>query len=148
MNLTDIRNLLSDKGLKVTPQRTAVLETIIKMKNHPTADQVIEHVRESFPNLATGTVYKILDVFFEKGMIRKVKTDKDIMRYDADIEPHHHLYCLESDRIEDYTDIELSHLLNDYFNNKKIPGFRIEDVKLQIIGRFQGEKQMNSTCCE
>ena len=69
-------------------------------------------------------------------LIKKVKTEKDIMRYDAVMESHHHLYCSESDRIEDYKDNELNELLEKYFEKKKIPDFKIEDIKLQIIGKF------------
>jgi len=58
-----IRHKLSEKGLRVTPQRIAILETIYQLDNHPTADQIIEEVRKSHPNLAPGTVYK---GFFQK----------------------------------------------------------------------------------
>jgi Fur family peroxide stress response transcriptional regulator len=47
------------------------------------------------------------------------------------------LYFSESDRIEDYNDPDLDSLLEEYFKNKKIPNFRIEDIKLQIIGKYQ-----------
>ncbi len=58
------------------------------------------------------------------------------MRYDAGLEKHHHLYCSDSSRIEDYFDEELNHWIDDYFSKKKIPGFNVEDVKVQVIGRF------------
>ena len=58
------------------------------------------------------------------------------MRYDAIIEKHHHLYCSESDRIEDFYDDELNEIIDNYLKNKKIPNFKIEDIKLQIVGKF------------
>lgn len=137
MKTRDIRNDLTSKGLRVTPQRVAILEAIIKLKNHPTADNIIDFIKENHPNIATGTVYKVLDALAEKGLINKVKTDRDIMRYDAIVEPHHHLYSAESDRIEDYFDEVLNTLLSDYFKKKKIPDFKIKDIKLQIIGNFK-----------
>jgi Fur family transcriptional regulator, peroxide stress response regulator len=130
------RDKLTEKGLKVTPQRIAILEAIIKLNNHPTADNIIEYIRESHPNIATATVYKVLEALAENGLIKKVKTEKDIMRYDAFIEKHHHLYCSDSDRIEDYLDNELNGLLEKHFEKKRIPGFKIEDINLQIIGKF------------
>ncbi len=136
METKEIRNHLMEKGLKVTPQRIAILEAITRLKNHPTAEQIIEFIRKNHPNIATGTVYKVLDTFAENGLIKRVKTEKDIMRYDAIIENHHHLYCSHSDRIEDYRDDNLNELLENYFKEKGIPGFKIEDVKLQIIGKF------------
>lgn len=137
MNNSVARMKLMERGLKVTPQRTAVLNAMLSMRDHPTADQVIDYIRGKYPNIATGTVYKILETLTLHKIIRKVNTDRDIMRYDAFLDPHHHLYCKESERIEDYDDEELNSLLGDYFEKKSIPGFIIEDIKLQITGKFQ-----------
>ena len=136
MKITEIRYKLIEKGLKVTPQRIAILEAIINLNNHPTADNIIDYIRNNHPNIATATVYKVLDALAANELIKKVKTEKDIMRYDAVMESHHHLYCSESDRIEDFIDTELNEMIEKYFEKKKIPDFKIEDVKLQIIGKF------------
>jgi len=134
--IESIRNKFSEKGLKITPQRVVILEAIYKLNNHPTADNIIEYIRESHPNIATGTVYKVLETLVENDLIKKVTTDKDVMRYDGIIENHHHLYCSECDLIEDYKDEELDKLLQDHFKNKNIKGFKIEDIVLQIRGTF------------
>ncbi len=131
----EIRSKFLEKGLKITPQRIVILEAIYKLNNHPTADSIIEYIRESHPNIATGTAYKVLDTLVENGVIRRVKTDKDIMRYDAILENHHHIYYSDSESIEDYFDNELNELLEKYFQEKEIPDFKIEDIKLQIIGK-------------
>jgi len=136
MPAKEIRNKLSTKGLKITPQRIAILEAIEKLNNHPTAENIIEYIRRNHPNIATATVYKVLDALASNNLIKKVKTDRDIMRYDAITENHHHLYCAESDRIEDYFDTELNEMIGDYFAKKGIPDFEIDDIKLQIIGKF------------
>jgi Fur family transcriptional regulator, peroxide stress response regulator len=133
-------NKLIEKGLKVTPQRIAILEAIVKLNNHPTVENIIEYIRKNHPNIATATVYKVLDALVSNDLIKKVKTERGIMRYDAIIESHHHLYCSDSDRIEDYRDNELNELLERYFETKGIPDFKIEDIKLQIIGQFINSK--------
>jgi Fur family peroxide stress response transcriptional regulator len=132
----EISSKLVEKGLKVTPQRIAIYEAIITLSNHPTAENIIEYIRKNHPNISVATVYKVLDVLVENELIKKVKTEKDIMRYDAFMENHHHIYCSDSDRIEDYVDNELNKLLEKYFEEKKIPDFKIEDIKLQIIGKY------------
>jgi Fur family peroxide stress response transcriptional regulator len=136
MNAGEIREKIIEKGLKVTPQRIAILEAIVKLNNHPSADNIIDYIRKNHPNIATATVYKVLEALVENGLIKKVKTEKDIMRYDAFLEKHHHLYSSDSDRIEDYLDDELNEILGRHFEKKGIPGFKIEDIKLQIIGKF------------
>ncbi len=131
-----IKEKLKEQGLKVTPQRMAILEAIYELNNHPTAENIIAFIRKTHPNIATGTVYKVLDVLVEKKLIKRIKTEKDIMRYDGILEPHHHLFSSESDRIEDYSDKKLDELLKEYFKKKRIPGFKIEEIKLQINGKF------------
>lgn len=135
VKIEDIRNKLADKGLKITPQRINILEAIYKLNNHPTADNIIEQIRERYPNIATGTVYKVLDTLVENKIISRVKTDRDVMRYDGIIENHHHLYCSDCDWIEDYVDDELNEILKKYFEKKEFPGFKIEDIVLQIRGK-------------
>lgn len=124
-------------GLKVTPQRIAVLDALKAINGHPTADNVIEFIRKNHPHISAGTIYKTLETFTEKGLTKKVKTAKDLMRYELAAQLHHHLYCINSDRIEDYFDNELNEILSNYFKSKSIPNFTIEDIKLQITGVFK-----------
>jgi Fur family peroxide stress response transcriptional regulator len=134
--ITFFREKLQEKGLKVTPQRVAIYDAIVKLNNHPTAENVIEYIKAYHPNISVGTVYKVLDSLVENNLLKKVKTEKDIMRYDAVLSNHHHLYCAETDRIEDYEDEKLNAIINDYFNANLIKNFRVQDIKLQITGKF------------
>ena len=131
-----IRDKLQEKGLKVTPQRVAIFDAIVKLRNHPTADNIIDYIGYNHPNISVGTVYKVLDSLVENNLVKKVKTERDIMRYDAIMTNHHHLYCAETDRIEDFVDDKLNHLLTEYFRKNKIKNFNIQDIKLQITGNF------------
>ena len=47
----ELRNKLVAKGLKVTPQRLVILEAIIQLHNHPTAEHILEN------RLADGAVF-------------------------------------------------------------------------------------------
>ena len=136
----EIIDLLTQNNLKITPQRIAVLEVLMGLRNHPSAENILEHVRRRNPHVTMGTVYKILDIFTEKGIVKKVKTDTGHMRYDPVREKHHHLYCRESDRIEDFFDEDLDTIINKYLENKRIPNFRVSDFKLHITGTFTNKK--------
>ncbi len=142
-DLLNIRNKISKKGLKVTPQRMRVLETIYKLGNHPTAENIISYIRKSDPNIGSGTVYKVLETLVETNIINKVKTEKDAMRYDGILEKHHHLYCKQCDHIEDYANEELDDLLKTFFEKNKIDNFTIDDIKLNISGNFIIHKDQN-----
>jgi len=47
---------------------------------------------------------------------------------------------MDSMRIEDYYDEELNRWIEAYFNSKEIPGFRISDVRVQIVGEFSDQQ--------
>jgi Fur family peroxide stress response transcriptional regulator len=131
---------LKSISLKVTPQRLAVLEALSSLRNHPTAENIKEYVVKNHPSVAVGTIYKTLETFVEKGLVKKVKTEKDVMRYDAILEKHHHLYCEDSEHIEDFFDDKLNSMLEEYFKKKKIPNFKVKETKLQIIGTFNNKQ--------
>jgi Fur family peroxide stress response transcriptional regulator len=137
MKYEQLKEKLAANNLKITPQRIAVLEAVNKLQNHPSTERVIAHIQKSHPNIAIGTVYKILETFAQKGIISKVNTSQEKMRYDAITQKHHHLYSIDDDHIEDYFDEDLNDMLEKYFDQKKIPGFRIQDIRVEIRGAFQ-----------
>lgn len=139
-NKSGYQLLLKNCGLRVTPQRIAVLEAVYDLKNHPSSDDIARYVKDHHPNIAVGTIYNILDSLVKADILKRVKTERGAMLYDAITEKHHHLYCSESDKIEDYYDQELDDILNDFFEKKKISGFEIEDIKLQLVGKFKNDK--------
>lgn len=131
-----VRKALNSNGLKVTPQRIAVYNAILELKNHPDTDQIIEKVTESNPTISGGTIYKTLITFAEHNIIGRIKTDSGRMRFDHITENHHHLYDKSTDRIEDFYDEELSLIISDYLKKKKMSGFELADINLQINGKF------------
>ncbi len=128
--------LLSEHGLKITPQRIAILDVIMALNCHPTADVICDHLRINHPHISIGTIYKTLDAFLSKGIIEKVLTESDTARYDRVHDKHHHLYCAETERVEDYFDDQLYQMVNDYLRKKRIKNFKMKDFKIQITGKF------------
>ena len=135
-SISQIKEKLVEKELKVTPQRIAILEAIYTLKNHPTVEMIMDFIKDTHPSIASATVYKVLDTLVDKQLIKRVKTDKDSMRYDGILENHHHLFCSESEEIKDYMNEELDQLLATFFKKNGIDDFKIEEIKLQINGKF------------
>ena len=96
--MRNIRQILTENGLKVTPQRVAVYDAISRMNNHPNAEAIIDFIKKQYPSIAVGTVYNTLETFAQKGIISRMKTNGDVMRYDALMHRHHHLYSTDSRR--------------------------------------------------
>jgi len=132
-----IRKYLAEKGIKVTTQRLIIYQAILELHNHPTAEEIYNKLFEKYPSVSLSTVYNTLELFVRNDIIKTVKTDNGIIRYDAILEPHHHLYCTNTNKICDYYNEELNQLLKDFFEKHKIENFSIKELKLQIIGNFK-----------
>lgn len=137
----ELKKVLGDHGLKATHQRILILEAFILSSEHPTAEMLYSQAKQKSPSLSLGTVYKTLDAFTDVGLVQKVKTDEDTVRYDAKTDSHHHIFCQKTNKIIDYEDQELEALLKDYFQRKQIENFEIEDVQLQVTGKIKDENK-------
>ena len=135
MNTQDIEDRLRSVELKVTPQRIALLKAL-HGSNHPTAEQLVEIVKQDYQSISPSTVYHILDAFVDRGLINKVFTHGDVMRYDVILRAHHHLYEENTNRMEDYFDDELFELIEKHLLKKKIPGFELSSMKIKLVGKF------------
>jgi Fur family peroxide stress response transcriptional regulator len=90
-------------GLKVTHQRTAIYGVLAATEQHPSPEEVYESVRPELPSISLATVYKVLDLFQRHGFLRKVSTEQQVARYDANMGAHHHVVCDGCGRIQDVT---------------------------------------------
>lgn len=87
--------------MKNTPQRLIVEQTVQKMHDHPTADDVYEQVLPQLPTISKATVYRILNALDEEGVLRKIRVPGSADRFDYQLSPHSHIRCVECGRIED-----------------------------------------------
>lgn len=84
-----------------TRQRQLVLEELRRRKDHPTAEEVHAEVRRHMPSISLGTVYRNLEFLADRGEIRRIVCSGKAMRFDGNVEEHHHLFCLGCGRLED-----------------------------------------------
>jgi Fur family transcriptional regulator, peroxide stress response regulator len=101
-------DVLRSHGLQVTHQRLAVYQELYNSKEeHPDAEMIYREVRKRFPMISLGTVYKTLERFAEVKLVRKVSPTTEVARYDADLTTHHHLVCLDCQRITNISQGEM-----------------------------------------
>jgi len=131
---SDIKQLLSDHGLKSTSQRIVIYEALKGLATHPTTEEVYSCIKDDHPSISLATLYKTLETFVSVGLCRKVMSKSGTMRYDRNISDHGHIYCENTEEIIDYEDCELDALLADYFSKKKINNLHIKEIKIQING--------------
>lgn len=80
-------------NLKYSRQREAIKDYLSSVTTHPTADTVYMHIKEEFPNISLGTVYRNLNLLADIGEAIKITTPDGGDRFDARTNPHYHFYC-------------------------------------------------------
>src|ERR671921_254764 len=100
-NRTSVEARLREAELRLTPQRFAVLEYLMRAEGHPTADQIAAGINRRFPRASRATVYNALKALCDAGLVREVATEEALTRYESNVEPHHHFVCRSCGKIED-----------------------------------------------
>lgn len=88
-------------GLKYSRQRSAVLHYLRSVTSHPTAESVYQEIREEFPKISLGTVYRNLNLLAEQGEILRLNCGDGVDHYDAELEPHDHFICRSCGQVYD-----------------------------------------------
>lgn len=93
-SLDTLINVFRQNGLKITPQRRAILELLIGDNSHPTVDDIYQRVLKGMPDVSRTTIYNVLRELVALGVIIEVHDlSASGLRYDTNTGSHHHLYC-------------------------------------------------------
>lgn len=117
--------------IRVTPQRQAILRFLKQTDSHPTAEQIFEHVRHSFPGISLATVYNTVNLFVELGLVRELPNADRSSRFDGDVSDHYHLVCNKCGAIVDYHGRDLKDLEEDVARDT---GFQVSSRRVDFFG--------------
>src|SRR3974390_980081 len=87
---------LKRAGLKLTPQRIAIVRLFAEDASHPTAQDLFERLQPGFPSMSFATVYNTLDALAKAGLagiVRLPGKRGDAARFDPNTSAHHHAVC-------------------------------------------------------
>ena len=94
---------LREKGLKVTPQRVAIIEVLIEQRDsHPGARLVYKEAKKKKKSVSLSTTYATLNELSRHGIIKTLQFDKMENRYEGNLEEHINLICEKCKKILDY----------------------------------------------
>lgn len=109
------------KGLRLTPQRIAILKFLEGNTAHPTAEDIYREIRKDYPTISFATVYNTIQTLKGNGDILEITIDPTRRHYDPNTNPHHHIICLDCNAIRD--------VFVDYSEVLKLP--------MQILRKFK-----------
>lgn len=128
----EIKNKLSEFGMKATHQRIVVYNALQLMFIHPSAEDVYTVIHSDNPSISLATVYNTLDSFVDAKLISKISSEQGKCRYDFNTHQHHHIFVTNTDEIIDYHDAELQELIESYLKKKNIANLSIQELQVHI----------------
>lgn len=129
--LKDALDTLKSSGVRITPQRHAILEYLISSESHPTADDIYKALESNFPNMSVATVYNNLRVFLNARLIKELTYGDASSRFDFVTHDHYHIICDECGTIVDFHHPgleEVEHLASH------VTGFKVNSHRLEVYG--------------
>jgi Fe2+ or Zn2+ uptake regulation protein len=129
----ELRQAMRRRGLRVTPQRSVILETVAHLGGHPTVTQVYEQAQQMLPGLNPATVYRTLESLQGAGLVDEMDDGGPARFSLRDLQhPHHHLVCTQCGAVAELAPDPVLGLASTV---RRRTGFRIETDHLTLAGR-------------
>lgn len=123
---------LADSGLRSTPQREVVFQTLLQKRDHPTADEVFARVKHEMPSISLATVYNCLEALVQCQLVRAVNFERGPTRYCPNLHPHAHFH---DDATGSTHDVDLPAGLLEQLQKLLPPGYAAEHIEINFHGR-------------
>ena len=127
---------LKDNGYKLTTQRIAVLDVIIKNRGkHLSTEEIYNHVKSKHPNIGIATIYRTLILFNKLNLLHKLNLDDNYNRYELkksnEDHRHHHIICTKCGKVAEVKG-DLLEALEEEILIKN--GFLVKDHRVKFYG--------------
>ena len=121
------------RGGRLTANRLSLLRLIAVSEGHPSATELFEQMRETFPTISLATIYKTLAMLKEEGEVLEINLREE-SRFDGNKPyPHPHLICQQCGKVLDGDDMHSIMIVNQEI--KKVYGFQVEHANMVFYGR-------------
>ena len=99
-------------NIKPTNQRIDIAKFILIKDQHLSAEDIFASLNDNERGISRATVYNTLNLFADKGLVRRVIIDSSKIYYDSKTTPHSHYYNVDTGEISDFefNDAQISSL--------------------------------------
>lgn len=109
-------DFLRRRGLKLTTERNEILEAILAQDGHYEVEDLLFDMRKAGKRVSRATVYRTVDLLVQCGILMRIELGRNQIRYEHTYKKehpgfHHHMYCRETGKIEEFSSKELDELL-------------------------------------
>jgi len=128
-----LENFLTENGLRRSDQRFQIVETILSMGGHFSAQEMIDAVRKENPEIGPATVYRYLKVLCDAGLLTETLTDQEGRTfYEISSDDHHdHIVCVDCSAIFEFHDSKIEALQNQLCQTQ---GFKVTAHRHVVYG--------------
>lgn len=137
--LQEAIDTLKKSGVRITPQRHAVLGYLLNSETHPTADEIYKSLESQFPNMSVATVYNNLRVLREIGLVRELTYGDNSSRFDCNMEKHYHIICKSCEKIVDFHYPSLDEVES---LAEQVTGFEVSHHRMELYGKCESCRQL------
>jgi Fur family peroxide stress response transcriptional regulator len=106
--LEQFKAVCKKAGVKLTHQRLEIFREIAASTEHPDAETVFRGVRARVPTVSLDTVYRTLWLLDGLGLITTLGPRRESVRFDPNLEHHHHYVCVQCGLAKDFESAELN----------------------------------------
>src|SRR5690349_22227239 len=138
-------DFLTQRNLRLTSQRHAIIESVFATQEHFTAEQLLDSSRARDKSVSRATVYRTLPLLTESGLVREMDFGKEHKYYDpnyADHPEHSHIICADCEKIVEFESDQIVRLEQEISNKL---GFAVKSQRLQITATCD-ELKKRGTC--
>lgn len=125
-------------GLKLTPQRMAIVRELAADEAHPTAQELYDRLRPALPTMSFATVYNTLDALTAAGLCAALSLAPGSGRFDPNMRPHHHMVCDGCGAVRDLPTAPVAGAPEDApirrAASRAAPGFQVRSVERILRG--------------
>ena len=128
---------LQEHGLRPTEARRLVLSLLSANNDHPNTDGIIRSLQDKGFPVSIATLYQNLDKLVEAGLLIRIKGPDGLMRFDANLAPHHHLVCDYCGKMVDVKMKRVSQLKGNpvaFQPGISLEGWTIDNLKIEYQG--------------
>jgi Fur family peroxide stress response transcriptional regulator len=128
----ELREECATHGLRMTPQREVLLRVLSETMGHPTADELVQKVREVLPSVSHATVYRNVQELVKVGLVGMLERAGGAVQFEVNPDDHHHFVCRGCNQVWDVylTDVEV---MVDR-RKSQLKGFQIDRREVQLHG--------------
>jgi Fur family peroxide stress response transcriptional regulator len=108
--LEQFKAAAKEAGVKLTHQRLEIFREVASSLEHPDAETVFRAVQARMPTVSLDTVYRTLWMLKDLGLITTLGQRRESVRFDANLEHHHHYVCVRCLLARDFESAELNTL--------------------------------------